>query len=133
MTILKEKLNILFYKIFLKFYGNMKNATSESMSLDFIREEIQVFISIMISIELKLILKNTSYYYSKSIDTNLLVDTVIKIVKRDVGGMVAITAKNQYFLIYKWDEIKSKVPKGIDSGPYGILLMAVTKEVLSGK
>lgn len=60
-------------------------------------------------------------------------DTVIKIVKRDVGGMVAITAKNQYFLIYKWDEIKSKVPKGIDSGPYGILLMAVTKEVLSGK
>ena len=26
-------------------------------------------------------------------------DTVIKIVKRDVGGMVAITAKNQYFLI----------------------------------
>ena len=80
MTILKKKLNILFYKIFLKFYGNMKNATSESMSLDLIREEIQVFISIMISIELKLILKNTSYYYSKSIDTNLLVDTVIKIV-----------------------------------------------------
>ena len=80
MTILKKKLNILFYKIFLKFYGNMKNATSESMSLDLIREEIQVFISIMISIELKLILKNTSYYYSKSIDTNILVDTIIKIV-----------------------------------------------------
>lgn len=60
-------------------------------------------------------------------------DTIVKIVKRDVGGIVAITAKNQYFLIYNWDEIKSKVPKGIDSGPYGILLMAVPKEVLSGK
>jgi len=60
-------------------------------------------------------------------------DTVLKIVKRDAGGMVAITAKNQYFLIYNWDEIKSKVPKGIDPGPYGLLLMAVPREVLSGR
>ena len=80
MTILKKKLNVLFYKIFLKFYGNMKNSTSESMSLDLLREEIRIFISIVISIELKLILNNTVYYYSKSIDTNLLVDTIIKIL-----------------------------------------------------
>ena len=80
MTILKKKLNILFYKIFLKFYGNMKNSTSESMSLDLLRKEVQIFISIMIFRELKLILENTSYYYSKSIDTNILVDTIIKIV-----------------------------------------------------
>lgn len=80
MTILKKKLNILFYKIFLKFYGNMKNVTSESMSLDLIREEIQVFISIIICIELKVILDNSIYYYSKRIDTNVLVDTLIKIL-----------------------------------------------------
>ena len=80
MTILKKKLNILFYKIFLKFYGNMQNSTSESMSLDLLREEVQILISIIICIELKLILDNTSYYYSKSIDTNILVDTIIKIV-----------------------------------------------------
>jgi hypothetical protein len=80
MTVLKKKLNILLYKIFLKFYGNMKNSTSESMSLDLLREEVQILISIMICIELKLILDNTSYYYSKSIDTNTLVDTIIKIV-----------------------------------------------------
>lgn len=80
MTILKKKLNILFYKIFLKFYGNMQNSTSESMSLDLLREEVQILISIIICIELKLILDNTSYYYSKSIDTNILVDTIIKII-----------------------------------------------------
>jgi hypothetical protein len=50
------------------------------MSLDLLREEVQILISIMICIELKLILDNTSYYYSKSIDKNTLVDTIIKIV-----------------------------------------------------
>ena len=56
----------------------MKNVSSEPMSLDFLREEIQMFISIMICIELKLILANTVYYYSKKIDSTLLVDTIIK-------------------------------------------------------
>jgi hypothetical protein len=78
MTVLKEKLNILFYKTFLKFYSNMKNVTSEPMSLALLREEIQVFISTMILIELKVLLNNLIYYYSKKIDTSLLVDTFIK-------------------------------------------------------
>lgn len=78
MTILKKKLNILFYKIFLKFYSNMTNATSEHMSLDFLREEIRISISTIICLELKLILENSIYYYYKRIDTSLLVDTFIK-------------------------------------------------------
>ena len=56
----------------------MKNVTSEPMSLDLLREEIQIFISTMILIELKLILDNTLYYYSKRIDSTVLVDTIIK-------------------------------------------------------
>lgn len=62
-------------------------------------------------------------------------DTIVSIVKREAGGRVAITAKNQYFLIYNWNEIKSKAIKGIelDPGPYGIyFLMVVPKEILSG-
>lgn len=78
MIRLKNKLNILFYKICLKFYSNMKNVTSDPMSLDLLREEIQMFISTLIFIELKLILSNTLYYYSKEMDTTLLVDTIIK-------------------------------------------------------
>ena len=56
----------------------MKNVTSEPMSLDLLLEEIQIFISTMILIELKLILDNTLYYYSKRIDSTVLVDTIIK-------------------------------------------------------
>ncbi len=56
----------------------MKNATSEPMSLDLLREEIQIFISTIICLELKLMLENSTYYYSKRIDTCLLVDTFIK-------------------------------------------------------
>ena len=59
-------------------------------------------------------------------------DTVVDIIKRTVGGKVAITARKQYFLIYNWDDIKSKVPKGFDPGPYGLVLMAVSKDILSG-
>jgi hypothetical protein len=77
MIKLKTKLNILFYKIFLKFYSNMKNKTSEPMSVDLLREEVQLITSIIIFTELKLILSN-SYYYSKKINANLLVDTIIK-------------------------------------------------------
>nr|BDA97247.1 hypothetical protein [Cryptomonas curvata] len=77
MITLKTKLNILFYKIFLKFYSNMKNKTSEPMSVDLLREEVQLITSIIIFAELKLILSN-SYYYSKKINANLLVDTIIK-------------------------------------------------------
>jgi hypothetical protein len=78
MIALKKKLNVLFYKIFLKFYSNMKNVTSEPMSLDLLREEIQMFISTIILIELKLILDNSVHYYSKRIDSTILVDTIIK-------------------------------------------------------
>ena len=78
MITLKNKLNVLFYKIFLKFYSNMKNITSEPMSLDLLREEIQLLISTIIFIELKLILNHTAFYWSKKIDTTLLVDTIIK-------------------------------------------------------
>ena len=78
MTTLKKKLNVLFYKIFLKFYSNMKNGTSEPMSLDLIREEIQIFISTIIFIELKLLLNTSIYYFSTKLDTSLLVDTFIK-------------------------------------------------------
>ena len=56
----------------------MKNVTSEPMSLEFLREEIQMLISTMICVELKLILSNTVYYYSKKMDTTLLVDIIIK-------------------------------------------------------
>ena len=77
MIQLKTKLNILFYKIFLKFYSNMKNKTSEPMSVDLLRDEVQLITSIIIFAELKLILSN-SYYYSKKINANLLVDTIIK-------------------------------------------------------
>ena len=55
MTKLKKKLNILFHKIFLKLYSSMKNVTSEPMSLDLLREEVQILISTMIFIEFKLI------------------------------------------------------------------------------
>lgn len=78
MTRLKKKLNVLFYKIFLKFYLNMKNVTSEPMSLDLLREEVQILISTIIFIEFKLILNSTYYYYSKKMDTTLLVDIIIK-------------------------------------------------------
>lgn len=57
-------------------------------------------------------------------------DTIVDIVKRSAGGRVAITARKQYFLIYDWNDIKSKVPKGFDPGPYGLVLMAVPKEIL---
>jgi len=77
MRTLKKKLNILFHKIFLKFYSSMRNTTSESMSLDLIREEIQVLISTIISIELKLILGHC-YPCSKRTNPNMLVDTIIK-------------------------------------------------------
>lgn len=80
MDKLRKKLDILFYKIFLKFYSNMKNVTSEPMSLDLLREEVQILISILILIEFKLILSNTYYYYSKKMDTTLLVDVVIKVL-----------------------------------------------------
>jgi hypothetical protein len=78
MTKLKKKLNILFHKIFLKLYSNMKNVTSEPMSLDLLREEVQILISTMIFIEFKLILNHSYYYYSKKMDTTLLVDVIIK-------------------------------------------------------
>ena len=78
MTRLKKKLNVLFYKIFLKFYLNIKNVTSEPMSLDLLREEVQILISTIIFIEFKLILNSTYYYYSKKMDTTLLVDIIIK-------------------------------------------------------
>ena len=78
MIILKKKLNVLFYKIFLKFYSNIKNVTSEPMSLGLLREEIQIYICTVILIELKLFLDNVVYYYSKKIATSLLVDTFIK-------------------------------------------------------
>lgn len=55
----------------------MKNVTSEPMSLDLLREEVQLTIFTIIFIELKFILTN-SYYYSKKINAHLLVDTVIK-------------------------------------------------------
>ncbi len=55
----------------------MKNKTSEPMSVDLLREEVQLITSIIIFTELKLILSN-SYYYSKKINANLLVDTIIK-------------------------------------------------------
>jgi hypothetical protein len=60
-------------------------------------------------------------------------DTVVDIIKRTVGGKVAITARKQYFLIYNWDDIKSKVPKGFDPGPYGLVLMAVSKDIQAKK
>ena len=78
MTKLKKKLNILFHKIFLKLYSSMKNVTSEPMSLDLLREEVQILISTMIFIEFKLILNHSHYYYSKKMDTSLLVDVIIK-------------------------------------------------------
>lgn len=59
-------------------------------------------------------------------------DRVVNIVNRDAGGRVAVTARNQYFLIYNWDDVKSKLPKGFDPGPYGIVLLAVPKDILSG-
>jgi hypothetical protein len=51
-------------------------------------------------------------------------DQIVKIVDRKAGGKVAITAKNRYFLIL------SKVPAGMDPGPYGLMLMSVPKEIL---
>jgi len=74
MTKLKKKLNILFHKIFLKLYSSMKNVTSEPMSLDLLREEVQILISTMIFIEFKLILNHSHYYYSKKMDTSLLLE-----------------------------------------------------------
>jgi hypothetical protein len=56
----------------------MKNVTSEPMSLDLLREEVQILISTIIFIEFKLILNSTYYYYSKKMDTTLLVDIIIK-------------------------------------------------------
>jgi hypothetical protein len=76
MTILKKKLNVLFYTIFLKFYSNIKNVTSEPMSLGLLREEIQIFISTMILIELKLFLDNVIYYYSKNIWYTIIIHAV---------------------------------------------------------
>lgn len=78
MTKLKKKLNVLFYKIFLKFYSSMKNVTSEPMSLDLVREEIQMFIFVTLVIELKLLLNSIAYCYSKKMNTSLLVDVFIK-------------------------------------------------------
>jgi len=78
MRTLKKSLNVLFYKILLKFYSNMKNVTSEPMSLGLLREEVQIVVSTMILIELKLLLDNIIYYYSKKIATSVLVDTFIK-------------------------------------------------------
>lgn len=56
----------------------MKNVTLEPMSLDLLREEVQILISTMIFIEFKLILNHSYYYYSKKMDTTLLVDVIIK-------------------------------------------------------
>jgi hypothetical protein len=56
----------------------MKNVTSEPMSLDLLREEVQILISTIIFIEFKLILNSTYYYYSKKMDATLLVDIIIK-------------------------------------------------------
>lgn len=56
----------------------MKNVTSEPMSLGLLREEVQILISTTILIELKLLLDNIIYYYSKKIGVSLLVDTFIK-------------------------------------------------------
>ncbi len=106
MTILKKKLNILFYTIFLKFYSNIKNVTSEPMSLGLLREEIQIFVSILILIELKLFLDNVIYYYSKKIATSLLVDTFIKFLvissKRKILYRLGITRSNSLDKSNQW-------------------------------
>jgi len=74
----KKKLNFLFYRILLKFYSNMKNTTSDLMPLDLLREDVQVLISILVITELKLILINTSEFYSRGVDNNFIVDSCIK-------------------------------------------------------
>ena len=52
-------------------------------------------------------------------------DKIVKVINREAGGKVAVTARNQYFLIYNWNEIKSQLPRGFDPGPTGIVLMAI--------
>ena len=56
----------------------MKNTTSDLMPLDLLREDVQLLISIIVLTELKLILINTSEFYSRGVDNNFIVDSCIK-------------------------------------------------------
>ena len=78
MTHLKEKLNFLFYKIGLKFYSGTKNLTKTPMPLDLIREEVQLLIFIIVTVELKLILTKLTDLSLREISPNLLIDNSIR-------------------------------------------------------
>jgi len=59
-------------------------------------------------------------------------DKIIKIVNKASGGKIAITAKDKYYLIAMWDDIKSdpNIAKMFDPGPYGIVLLALPKSAM---
>jgi len=78
MSDLKQKLNLLFYKISLKFYSNTKNLTRTPMPLDLIREEVQLLIFITVTLELKLILTKLTAFSLMGVSPNLLIDNSIK-------------------------------------------------------
>jgi hypothetical protein len=83
MSNLKKKLTIIFDRIILKFYTNIKNNTFKPTALELLREEIQVFICIFVTLELKFILtKIISYLAEENSNTNVnsLADKITRIV-----------------------------------------------------
>jgi|GEM_PF-3881205 len=80
MINIKKKLAIVFDKIILKLCTNTKNNTSRPLALEVLREEVQVVICIVVTLELKTILeKVVDSFFNKS-KSHLFTDKIIKIL-----------------------------------------------------
>ena len=106
MTHLKKKLNFVFYKISLKFYSRTKNLTKTPMPLDLVREEVQLLIFIIVTVELKLILIKLTDLSLRGISPNLLIDNSIRFLalssKQKVLRSLGFTLKTKLETSNRW-------------------------------
>lgn len=132
MTHLKEKLNFLFYKIGLKFYSGTKNLTKTPMPLDLIREEVQLLIFIIVTVELKLILTKLTDLSLREISPNLLIDNSIRFLaissKEKVLRSLGFTLKTKLETSNAW--ILKKIQTEEYTSILTILKFSITSRLL---
>lgn len=102
----KKELNRIFYKIFLKLYSNTKNLTNISMPIDLVREEIQLFVFILVTVEVKATLISLSKLHLEKLNINLLLDNTIKFIllscKRNLLLILSLDRSNKLETSNHW-------------------------------
>jgi len=102
----KKELNHIFYKILLKLYSNTKNLTNIGMPIDLVREEIYLFVFILITLEVKVTLINLSKLHLEKININVLLDNAIKFIllscKRNALRILSLDESHKLEISNNW-------------------------------